>query len=43
MTGSGMVIAGRITDCFSREDSIKDGRSREDRVRDGKSREDWLE
>jgi hypothetical protein len=43
MTGSGMVIAGRISDCFSREGSIKDGRSREKRVRDGKSRDDWLE
>jgi hypothetical protein len=42
VTKSGMVIAGRITDCFSREGSIKDGRSREERVRDGKSRKDWL-
>ncbi len=38
MTGSGLVIAGRTTDCFSRDGSIKDVRSREERVRDGKSR-----
>jgi hypothetical protein len=43
MTGSGMVIAGRIIGCFSREGLIKDGRSREERVRGGKSRENWLE
>jgi hypothetical protein len=35
MSGSGMVMAGRITDCYSREGSIKDGRSREVMVRGG--------